>query len=133
MKKLIALVALFTTVYVSNVNAQDKPASDPAVMAEQAKEKMKPQLMEKAKLTDAEATKVLNIHFTYANRLAHFKNAPAEEQKKQAEIIHEAANKEYAAIPLTETQLKAVNGYFEQQKKQTKKSTKETSQVKTNQ
>ena len=131
MKKLIALVALFTTVYVSNVNAQDKPVNDPTVLVEESKQKMKPVLMEKAKLTDAEATRVLNIHFTYANRLAHFKNAPVEEQKKQAIIINEAANKEYAAIPLTEDQLKAVNLFFEQQKKQTKKG-QEASQVKTN-
>jgi len=128
MKKLFVLVALFTTVYVSNANAQEKPASDPSAMAEKWKEKVKPQLMEKAKLTDDEATKVMNIHYTYANRLHTFKDAPAEEQKRQAEIIHNAENKEFAAIPLTEEKIKAVNSFFEEQKKQMEK----RSQNKTN-
>ena len=128
MKKLLALVALFTTVYVSNVNAQEKPASDPAAMTEKWKEKLKPQLMEKVNLTDEEATRVLNIHFTYANRLRTFKDAPADEQKRQAEIIHNAEVKEYGAIPLTEEKIKAVNTFFAEQKKQMEK----RSQTKTN-
>ena len=128
MKKLFVLVALFTTVYVSNVNAQEKPASDPAAMAEKWKEKLKPQLMEKASLTDGEASKVLNIHFAYANRLRTFKDAPADEQKKMAEELRAAENKEYGAIPLTEEKIKAVNTFFDEQKKQAEK----RSQNKTN-
>ena len=121
MKKLFALVALFTTVLVSNVNAQEKPASDPAAMAEKWKEKLKPQLMEKVKLTDAEATKVLDIHFTYANRLNSLKTATPEEQKRQKDVIANAENKEYSAIPLTEEKIKAVNTFFDEQKKQMEK------------
>jgi hypothetical protein len=132
MKKLFVLVALFTTVYVTNANAQEKPASDPAAMAEKWKEKIKPQLMEKAGLTDAEATRVLNIHFTYANRLRSFKDASAEEQKRQAEIIHNAEEKEYAAIPLSEEKIKAVNTFWEEQKKQMEKRSQE-GKTKTNQ
>ena len=132
MKKLFVLVALFTTVYVSSANAQEKAASDPAAMAEKWKEKIKPQLIEKVKLTDDEATKVLNIYFTYANRLRSFKDAPADEQKRQAEIIHNAVNKEYSAIPLTEEKIKAVNSFFDEQKKQMEKRRQEGNQAKTN-
>jgi hypothetical protein len=132
MKKMFVLAALFTTVYISNVNAQEKSASDPSAMADKWKEKIKPQLMEKAGLTDDEATKVLNIHFTYANRLRHFKDASADEQKRQADIIHNAENKEYAAIPLTEEKIKAVNTFFEEQKKQMGKRREDGKETKTN-
>src|SRR5215218_5416003 len=106
MKKLFVLVALFVTVYVSNAYAQEKATTDPAAKAAKWKEMTKPQLMEKAKLTDEEATKVLNIHFTYANRLNSLKSLEAEQKQKQTDIIHNAENKEYSAIPLTEEKIK---------------------------
>ena len=88
--------------------------------------------MEKVGLTDEEATRVLHIHFTYANRLRNFKDASAEEQKRQADIIHNAENKEYAAIPLTEEKIKAVNTFFDEQKKQMEKRRQEGNKTKTN-
>jgi hypothetical protein len=75
---------------------------------------------------------VLNIHFTYANRLRHFKDASAEEQQKQAVIIQSAENKEYGAIPLTEEKIKAVNTFFDEQRKQMEKRRQDGKETKTN-
>ena len=122
MKKLFLLLAFFTTVCLAAANAQDnKQAVDPAQKLEKYKERIKPQLMEKAQLTEAEADKVMTLHFTYARRLQTFKDASAEEKQRQSEIIYAAENKEYAAIPLDETKIKAVNAFWADQRKQMEK------------
>jgi hypothetical protein len=132
MKKLFVLVALFTTVYINNANAQDKPAGDPSAMVDKIKEKLKPELMQKADLTEAEATRALDIHFTYAKRLRHFDNAPAAEKQKQTDVITAAENKELTAIPLTAEKIKAVNEFFAEQKKQMEKNKAAGAPVKAN-
>ncbi len=117
MKKMLALVALFATLYVTKADAQEqKQAGDPSVMMQKYKEKIKPLLIEKAKLTEAEADRVLVIHFTYAERMRRFKDSAEDEKKKQGEVIHAAEDKEYSAIPLTEEKIKAVDAFFEEQK-----------------
>ena len=109
MKKLLVLVALFTTVYTTSANAQEKTAAD-KVSAIQ--EKLKPQLMQKANLTDAEASRVLKVHFTYEGRLRQYEGLSAEEKQKNTAAIAAAEQKEFAAIPLNEEKIKAVNEFF---------------------
>ncbi len=122
MKKLFLLFAFLTSICVMNASAQDnKTAGDPAKMIEKYKERVKPLLMEKVSLTEAEADKVISLHFTYAKRLQSFKDASAEEKARQAEIIQAAENKEYSAIPLSEEKIKAVNEFWADQKKQMEK------------
>ena len=122
MKKLLLMVALFTTVYVTKADAQEqKQAGDPAAMMQRYKDKVKPLIIEKAKLTEAEAERVLTIHFSYSERLRYFKDATEDEKKKQAEILSAAENKEFTAIPLTEEKITAVNAFFAEQKAQREK------------
>lgn len=122
MKKLFVMVALFAAVSITNANAQEtKPAGDPGKMVEKFKERLKPLLIEKTKITDEQADKVLNIHFTYAHRIQAMTNATPDEKAKQVEIIHAAENKEYSAIPLNEDQIKSVNQFFEDQRKEMEK------------
>ena len=118
MKKLFVLVVLFTTVYVSQVNAQPPQGGDPAAMLERYKERVKPQLVEKAKLTEAEADKVIEISFSYRSKMRGLRDLSEDDRKKEMEKIEAAQNKEYAAIPLTEEKIKAVNAYFDEQRKQ---------------
>ena len=118
MKKLLVLVALFTTVYVSQANAQQQGGGDPAAMLQRYKDRVKPQLIEKTKITDAQADKVIDITFANRMKMRGFRDLSEDERKKQTEEINAAQNKEFKAIPLTDDQVKAVNEFFEEQRKQ---------------
>jgi Spy/CpxP family protein refolding chaperone len=118
MKKLLVLVALFTTVYVTQAHAQQGAGTDPAAMRERYKERIKPMLVEKAKITDAQADKVIEISFNYRTKMRGLKDLSEEDRKKQFEQLQADQVKEFKAIPLTEDQVKAVNEFFEEQRKQ---------------
>jgi hypothetical protein len=118
MKKLFVLVAFFTTILVSQAGAQGQQGGDPAAMMERYKERVKPQLIEKAKLTEAEADKVIEISFAYRGKTRGLRDLGEDERKKQMENMQAAQNKEYSAIPLTEEKIKLVNEFFEEQRKQ---------------
>ena len=118
MKKLLVLVALFTTVYVTNADAQQQGGGDPAAMMQRYKDTVKPQLVEKTKITDAQADKVIEINFSYRSKMRGFRDLSEDDRKKQTEELNAAQTKEYKAIPLTDDQVKAVNDFFEEQRKQ---------------
>ena len=64
MKKVLALVALVLIASFNTIMAQPPGGGqqmDPAKMLEMMKQRVKPQLIEKTKLTDAQADKVLEI------------------------------------------------------------------------
>jgi hypothetical protein len=118
MKKLLVLVALFTTVYATKASAQQQGAGDPAAQFQRYKDRVKPQLVEKAKITDAQAEKVLEIAFSSRSKMRGLRDMNEDDRKKAMEEIQTAQNKEYKAIPLTDDQVKAVNDFFEEQRKQ---------------
>jgi hypothetical protein len=121
MKKLLVLIALFTTVYVTKADAQQGgggQGGDPAQMLQRYKDRVKPQLIEKTKLTDAQAEKVLDINFNYRTKMRGLRDLSEDDRKKQMDEITASQNKDYAAIPLTEDQVKAVNQFFDDLRKQ---------------
>ena len=118
MRKLLVLVVFITAMCVTKANAQTGTGGDPAAMREQYIQKVKPQLVEKAKITEAEADKVLEINFRYRSKLRGLRDLSEDDRKKMMEQIQAAQTKEYTAIPLTEVQVKAVNDFFEDQRKQ---------------
>jgi len=75
-------------------------------------------LVEKVKLTEAQADKVLDINFAYRTKMRGLKDLTEDDKKKQLDEIQAAQLKEYKAIPLTDDQIKAVNEFFEEQRKQ---------------
>ena len=88
MKKLLVLVAVFTTVLVSNVNAQQGNGNfDPAQMAQRYKERVKPQLVEKVKLTDAQAEKVCDIQLASRQQMRGMRDMSQEDRKKKMDEI----------------------------------------------
>ena len=117
MKKLLLVFFLFASAMIMKASAQ-QPASDPAAMMQRYKERVKPGLIEKAKLTDAEADKVIEISMNYRGKMRGMRDLSDDDRKKQMEVMTAAQNKEYAAIPLTEEKVKAVNDFFEEQRKQ---------------
>ncbi|HEU4473065.1 MAG TPA: hypothetical protein VFR58_18365 [Flavisolibacter sp.] len=116
MKKLFFLVGLITAMFVSN--AQDQQGGDPAVALQRYMERVKPQLVEKTKLTEAEAEKVIKINFDYRGRMRGLRDVAADERKKQMNELQAAMDKDLLAIPLTQDQLKTVKDFFEEQRKQ---------------
>jgi hypothetical protein len=115
MKKLIVLVALFITVYATNANAQ-QGGGDPAMRAKM-KEMVKPQLIEKTKITDAEAEKVMEINFEARQQMRGFRDLSEDDRKKKMEVIQADLDKKYKEIPLTESQIKSVNEFYEEMRK----------------
>jgi Spy/CpxP family protein refolding chaperone len=118
MKKLLVLVAFFATFFVMNAEAQGQGGGDPAARAARMKEVVKPQLVEKVKLTDAQAEKVIDINLKYRAEMRGFRDMTEDERKKKREEIQTAQNKDYKEIPLTDDQIKAVNEFFEEQRKE---------------
>ena len=119
MKKLLVLVAVFTTVLVSNVSAQQGNGNfDPAQMAQRYKERVKPQLIEKVKLTDAQAEKVCDIQLASRQQMRGLRDMTPEDRKKKMDEIQVENDKQYKAIPLTDDQIKAVNDFFDEMRKQ---------------
>ena len=118
MKKLLVLVVFFTTFFAMNADAQGQGGGDPAARAARMKEVVKPQLIEKVKLTDAEAEKVIEINLKSRGEMRGFRDMSEDERKKKREEIQAAQNKSYKEIPLTDDQIKAVNEFFEEQRKE---------------
>lgn len=108
------LVVLGTTSIQAQVRAD---TVDMQAVLFSMKERLKPQLIEKVKLTDAQADKVVEINFESQRGRRGMRDLSAEErQKKMAELAADR-DKKYAAIPLTPEQVKAVNDLFEEMRR----------------
>lgn len=120
MKKLLVLVAIFTTVYVTKADAQGGQQGnyDPAAMAQRYKDRVKPQLVDKVKLTDAQADKVCDIQIASRSQMRGLRDLSQDDRKKKMDEIQADIDKQYKAIPLTDDQIKAVNAFFDDMRKQ---------------
>ena len=119
MKKLFVAVAIFTTMLMTNANAQGGgQGGDPAARMQAYKDRVKPQLIEKTKITDAEADKVIDIRFHAQTQMRGLRDLSEDDRKKKMEEIQTGLNKQYKEVPLTDDQIKAVNNFFEEMRKQ---------------
>ena len=109
MKKLVLLLTLFAGLSVTNANAQG--GGDPAAREARMKE-MKTQLVEKAKITEAEADKVIEINNASREQRMGLRDLSEADRAKKMEEINADLSKKYKAIPLTDAQVKAVNEYM---------------------
>ena len=117
MKKLILMLVLFTAVATINVQAQGGQGGDPAAMLARMKERMKPQLIEKTKLTDAQADKVIEINFEARSQMRGMRDLSEEDRKKKMDEVRAATGKKYKEMPLTDDQIKAVNDFYDEWRK----------------
>lgn len=119
MKKLFVLVAVFTTALMFNANAQQGNGNfDPAAMKARYVERVKPMLIEKTKLTDAQADKVLDINWDARTKMRGMRDLSQDDRKKKMDEVQADENKQYKDIPLTDDQIKAVNDFFDDLRKQ---------------
>ena len=117
MKKLFLFVAFLFSLSTITVQAQDNSGGDPQAMLQRMKDRIKPQLMEKTKLTDAQADKVIEINFQERQQMRGLRDLSEDDRKKKMDEIREDLNKQYKAIPLTEDQIKSVNDFFDEMRK----------------
>jgi hypothetical protein len=76
------------------------------------------QLVEKVKLSETEADKVVKINFEARQQLRGLRELGEEDRKKKMEEANTDLAKKYKAIPLTDEQVKGVQAFFEEQRKQ---------------
>ena len=121
MKKLFFLAALFTAlIATTSASAQGGPGGDPQQYRQRMVERVKPMLVEKTKISDAEADKVLDVYFgtMQQRREIRMDNSMSEDdKKKKIEALDQDAAKKYKAIPLTDEQVKSVTAFFDDMRK----------------
>lgn len=122
MKKTLALLALVLICSFNTLLAQPPAGGgggqmDPARMLEMMKERIKPQLIEKTKLSDAQADKVLEIQVASQGQMRGFRDLSDEERATKMKEMNEARAKKYKEIPLTDDQIKSVTDFFEELRK----------------
>ena len=119
MKKFLFLTLIFSAVISAATYAQPaqqpqpaQKAPDPAVMLQQIKEKIKPQMMEKTGLSEALVDKVIEINFEM--RMAASALGDLSEADRTAKIQElKAAKEKKLSELLTADQLKAVKEFYE--------------------
>lgn len=117
MKKLFAVLTLVFFCGFTSVIAQPPSGGDPAAMKERMKERVKPQLIESAKITDAEADKVIDIYFDAQQEQRKLRDLGEDERKAKGKEIADARDKKLKAIPLSDEKVKAVNSFYEEMMK----------------
>ncbi|MEO0065170.1 MAG: hypothetical protein RI983_496 [Bacteroidota bacterium] len=117
MKKIISLAVFALALSVGSVQAQGMGQMDPAQMLEMMKQRVKPQLIEKTKLTDAQADKVLEIQLWSQGEMRGMRDMSEEERATKMKTVNEEKTKKFKAIPLTDDQIKAVNDFYEEMRR----------------
>ena len=120
MKKVLALVALVLIASFNTIMAQPPGGGqqmDPAKMLEMMKQRVKPQLIEKTKLTDAQADEVLEIQIASQTAMRGMRDLSEDERMSKMKEIREGNNKKFKEIPLTDEQIKSVNDFYDEMRK----------------
>lgn len=118
MKKYLFLSLILSVLISTAVNAQSGPqaqgSSDPATILQQMKEKIKPQMVEKTGLTEAQADKVIEINFELRqSMMTGMRDLSEADRTKKIAEFKAAKEKRYSEIPLTAEQIKAVYAFYE--------------------
>lgn len=120
MKKIIALLTIVGCIAATNLMAQGGGGfgggqqMDPAQMLEMMKQRVKPQLMEKTKLSDSEADKVLEIQLWAQAQNRGLRDLSEEERAAKRKETADERKKKLKAVPLTDDQIKAVDDFYEE-------------------
>ncbi|MEK0413824.1 MAG: hypothetical protein RL070_1312 [Bacteroidota bacterium] len=122
MKKIIALLTIVACIAATSVMAQGGgfgggQQMDPAQMLEMMKQRIKPQLIEKTKLSDTEADKVLEIQLWAQAQNRGLRDLSEEERAAKQKETADERKKKLKAIPLTDDQIKAVDDFYEEMRR----------------
>src|SRR3954471_4738505 len=110
MKKFLFLTLIFSALISTSIHAQG--SSDPAAMLQQMKERIKPQMIEKTGLTDAQADKVIEINFEMRQAAGALRDLSEADRSAKIAELKAAKEKKLNAL-LTAEQIIAVNTFYE--------------------
>lgn len=117
MKKFLFLSLILSAVISTTAHAQSGPqaqgGTDPAMMLQQIKEKVKPQMIEKTGLTEALADKVIEINFETRMAASSLSNLDEAERTKKIAELKAAKEKKLSEI-LTPEQKTAVTTFYQE-------------------
>jgi hypothetical protein len=117
MKKLLFLMALTVGISSTALHAQDQQR-DPAAMAQRYKDRVKPQLVEKTKVSDSEADKIVDVILGQREQMRGLRDLSQEDRTKKMDELNVELSKKLKAIPLTDDQVKTVMVFLEEQRQQ---------------
>lgn len=120
MKKVFALLTFVFCCAATTVIAQPPGGGmqmDPAAMLQRMKERVKPQLIEKVKLTDEQADKILEAQVWAQGQMRGLRDLAEDQRAAKMKEVTEEKEKKWKAIPLTDDQIKATNAFFEEMRK----------------
>lgn len=117
MKKFLFLTLIFCAIISTVTNAQPKvqpqaQAQDPATMLKQVKEKVRPQMVAKTGLTEAQCDKVIEINFEMRMAAADLRDLSEADRSAKIQELKAAKEKKLSEI-LTPEQIKAVKDFYE--------------------
>lgn len=110
MKKLLFLALILGATFATKIHAQ---AGDPASVLQQTKERIRPQMVEKTGLTEAQADRVIEINYELRETMRGFANLSEEERAKKVAELKADRDKKYSEIPLTPEQIASVKAFYE--------------------
>ena len=113
MKKILFFLTVIFATSLSQVSAQQGHPS-PEQVIEMMKQRVKPGLIEKTKITDAQADKVIETLVWAQGQMRGMRDMSQEEREKKMKEVNDERTKKFKAIPLTEDQVKAVNQYLDE-------------------
>ena len=109
---LCAIVTTATYAQPTQPAQQAQPAPDPAVMLQQMKDKIKPQMVEKTGLTEAQADKVIELNFEMRMAASALQNLSEADRIAKIQELKAAKEKKFTEF-LTAEQIKAVKDFYE--------------------
>lgn len=110
MKKFLFLTLIFSGIISTAIHAQ---AGDPPSQLQQMKDKIRPQMVEKTGLTEAQADKVIELNYEMRQAAGALKDLnEADRTAKIAEL--KAAKEKKMNELLTAEQIKAVKKFYEE-------------------
>jgi Spy/CpxP family protein refolding chaperone len=122
MKKFLLLTLIFSAVISTATYAQPaqpsqpsqptQQAPDPATMLQQMKEKIKPQMVAKTGLTEAQADKVIELNFEMRQAAAGLRDLNEADRTAKIQELKAAKEKKMSEL-LTPEQIKAVKEFYE--------------------
>ena len=123
MRKLLFLTLFFSATLGTTVNAQTSngPAAapqqaketDPATLLQQTKEKVRPLMVEKTGLTEAQADKVIEILFEIRQAEAGLRDLNEADRSKKLAELKAIKDKNFSEL-LTPEQIAAVKTFYEE-------------------
>ena len=129
MKKFLFLTLIFCAVISTAANAQPQTqpqaqpqtqpqVSDPAAMLQQMKEKIRPEMVAKTGLTEAQADKVIELNFEMRMAAAGLRDLSEADRTAKIQELKAAKEKKFSEF-LTPEQIKAVKEFYENVGKKT--------------